>query len=383
MIKTYEFSTKKVVVGIGAVERLGQILVDLNAKKVLVVTDKFMAENGLVYQVTNQIEKVGINFEVFTDVEPSPSEGNAENCYKVLTTGGFDLVIGFGGGSSMDVAKAGAILVNNPPPVKQYIGVGKVAKPGLPIIAIPTTSGTGSESTGVSVLKDGVAHTKAGIASPYLIPDYAVVDPILTVSLPPRLTASTGMDALSHAVEGYTSLKSTPFSDLFHREAIRLIGTSLRTAVNQGEDLTARYNMSLAATLAGIGLAMSGATAAHAMSYPVEGNFKISHGESCAALLPAVAKFNAVAAMEKFKDIAALMGENVEGLTLRDAALKAAEAIKTLAQDVIIPTLGQIGITEKDLDKLAEEAIANKRIMDNNPRIVTVGDVKEMYKESL
>lgn len=383
MKKIFEFSANRVVLGFGAVERIGRILHDLGVKKILLVTDRFMAENQLVDRVTVHLERSGIEYDVFTGVEPNPTEENAEGCHKALIAGKFDAVVGYGGGSSMDVAKAGAILVTNPPPVKQYLGLGKVPKRGIPIVAIPTTSGTGSEVTNISILRDVQANTKGGIVSPFIIPDVAIVDPLLTLSLPPRLTASTGMDALCHAVEGYTSLKATPVTDIFHREAIRRVAQSLRTAVNRGDDVNARYNMSLAAALAGTGLVTSSATAGHAMSYAIEANFTVPHGDVCAALLPSLARFNAVAEMEKFKEIAVLMGEKIDGLSLRDSALKAADAIQALARDVKMPTLGQIGVTEKDLDRLAEEAISVKRLMDNNPRVVAREDVRSMFKDAL
>ncbi len=383
MKKIFEFSANRMVLGFGAVERIGRILHDLGVKKILLVTDRFMAQNQLVDRVTVHLERSGIEYDVFTGVEPNPTEENAEDCHKALIAGKFDAVVGYGGGSSMDVAKAGAILVTNPPPVKQYLGLGKVPKRGIPIVAIPTTSGTGSEVTNISILRDVQANTKGGIVSPFIIPDVAIVDPMLTLSLPPRLTASTGMDALCHAVEGYTSLKATPVTDIFHREAIRRVAQSLRTAVNRGDDVNARYNMSLAAALAGTGLVTSSATAGHAMSYAIEANFTVPHGDVCAALLPSLARFNARAEMDKFKEIAVLMGEKIDGLSLRDSALKAADAIQALARDVKMPTLGQIGVTEKDLDRLAEEAISVKRLMDNNPRVVAREDVRSMFKDAL
>ena len=383
MIGISEFSVNRIVLGVGAVEKLGSVLQGLGIGKVLIVTDGFMAEKKLVDPVIRQVEKCGVAFDLFTDVEPNPTEKNAEDCGRALIAGKFHGVIGFGGGSSMDVAKAGAILVTNPPPVKRYLGLGNVPGPGIPVIAIPTTSGTGSETTNIAILKDVQAGTKGGIVSPHAIPRVAIVDPALALSLPPRLTASTGMDALCHAVEGFTSLRATPFTDIFHREAIRRVARSLRTAVNRGNDIDARSDMALAATLTGTGLVTSSATAVHAMAYAVEGNFQVAHGDACAALLPALAKFNAVAEMEKFREIAMLLGENVEGLSPRDAALRAAEAIGKLARDVGMPTLRRIGVTEKDLVKLAAEAFAVKRLMDNNPRVLTLGDVQGMFEDSL
>lgn len=383
MIGISEFSANNVVFGVGAVEKLGSVLKGLGIRKVLIVTDRFMAERKLVDPVLRQLETGGVAFDLFTSVEPNPTEKNAEDCGRALIAGKFDGVIGFGGGSSMDVAKAGAILVTNPPPVKRYLGLGNVPVPGIPVIAIPTTSGTGSETTNIAILKDDQARTKGGIVSPHVIPRVAIVDPALTLSLPPRLTASTGMDALCHAVEGYTSLKATPFTDIFHREAIRRVARALRTAVSRGDDIDARLDMSLAATLTGTGLVVSSATAVHAMAYAIEGNFQVAHGDACAALLPAVAKFNAGTEVEKFREIAMLLGENVEGLSRGDAALRAAEAIGTLARDVKMPTLRQIGATERDLGKLAAEAFAVKRLMDNNPRVLSLADVQGIFENSL
>jgi alcohol dehydrogenase len=383
MIGISEFSVNRIVLGVGAVEKLGSVLQGLGIGKVLIVTDRFMAEKNLVAPILRQLEKGGVDFDVFTGVEPNPTERNAEDCGRALIAGKSDCVIGFGGGSSMDVAKAGAILVTNPPPVKRYLGLGNVPVPGIPVIAIPTTSGTGSETTNIAILKDDQAGTKGGIISPHVIPRVAIVDPALTLSLPPRLTASTGMDALCHAVEGYTSLKATPFTDIFHREAIRRVARSLRTAVLRGDDIDARCDMSLAATLTGTGLVVSSATAVHAMAYALEGNFQVAHGDACAALLPAVAKFNAGAEVEKFRDIAVLMGENVDGLPLRGAALMAADTIRALAQEVGIPTLGKIGVREEDLERLSTEAFSVRRLMENNPRILTVDDVKSIFRDSL
>ena len=227
MIGISEFSVNKIVLGVGAVERLGSVLQGLGIRKVLIVTDRFMADMKRVDPILRQLESGGVDFDVFTGVEPNPTEKNAEDCGRALIAGKFQGVIGFGGGSSMDVAKAGAILVTNPPPIKRYLGLGNVPEPGIPVIAIPTTSGTGSETTNIAILKDDQAGTKGGIVSPHVIPSVAIVDPALTLSLPPRLTASTGMDALCHAVEGYTSLKATPFTDMVHREAIRRVARSL------------------------------------------------------------------------------------------------------------------------------------------------------------
>jgi alcohol dehydrogenase class IV len=382
-MKTFNFfTTKSIVFGPGSINQIDDVLKEIGVSKVLVVTDKYFIESGFIKNVTNPIEKAGIGYEVFGDVEPSPTMSNAENCFKVLKENGCQAVIGVGGGSPIDVSKAAALLVNNPPPVKQYVGVEKVPNPAIPIIAVPTTAGTGSEVSNASILKDEVTHVKGGIMSHQIVPTVSIVDPNLTLTLPPRLTASTGLDALTHAIEGYVAVKASPHTEIYHKEAIKLISENLRTAVARGSDLEARYNMSLAAMYAGIGMATASCGAVHALAYPMEGKYKVAHGDANAALLPAVMRFNVLADMKKFRDIAILMGENVEGLSMRDAALKAAEAVANLCADVSVPKLSQIGVKEGDLDSFAEIGVGISRLIDNNPRKVTLEDAKKIYRES-
>lgn len=383
MNSLFVLSTNHIIFGVNALTQTAGLLKALQARKTLIVTDAQMIQHGLIQPLLEHLRKEQVHFDVFSEVEPSPTEESAEKCGLILKEGAFEAVIGFGGGSSLDVAKASAILVSNPLPIHDYIGTNLVKNSGLPVIAIPTTAGTGSEVTAVAVLKNTEHHTKAGIVSPYILPKYAIIDPLLTLSLPPAITASTGMDALSHAVEGYTSLKASPFSDMFHEQAIRRIAAYAVKAVNQGGDLEARSEMALAATFAGLGLAYSGATAAHAMAYPIEGKYKMSHGNVCAALLPAVVGFNAIASPEKFRNVALWMGQPVEQMTLRQAALQSAEAIRTLNMDLKIPGLSQAGVTQEDIPVLAAEALEVKRILDNNPRIITLEEIKTIYEASL
>ncbi|MDF2647820.1 MAG: EutG [Paenibacillus sp.] len=384
MHKVYEFfTTDKIVFGIGAIGKIGDYLNEFGAKNVLVVTDKFLSENNFLQVLTDQLEKSNVEYEVFTDVLPSPTQTNAENCGETLKRGGFDAVIAFGGGSSIDVAKGGALLVSNPPPIDKYVGVNKVPNPTIPIITIPTTAGSGSEVSITTILKNNETNVKAGIVSNYILPNLALVDPTLTLSLPQRLTAATGIDALVHAIEGYSALKCTPFIDIYYEKAIGLIASNLRAAVGNGQNLATRYNMSLAATMTGIGMAIASGGAAHAMSYAVEGKYNIYHGESVSTLLPSVMKYNALAEMEKYKKIAVLMGEKVEGLSLRDAALKSVDAVSALLKDINIPSLREIGMTEDDVDHFAEIAFATKRLMDNNAWSASLEDIKKMYLDAL
>jgi alcohol dehydrogenase class IV len=382
-MKTFSFFTAKTIYfGLGVINQTGIVLKELSINNVLVVTDKFLVESGLVNQVTTILQAAGVEYHVFSDVEPSPTISNAENCYKLLKECGAKAVLGVGGGSPADVAKVAAVLGNNPLPVKQYIGVEKVPNPAIPIIIIPTTAGTGSEVSNAAILKDNETHIKGGVMSHHIAPIAAIVDPTLTLTLPPRLTTSTGMDALTHAIEGYVAVKASPMTEMYHKEAIRLIAENLRTAVALGKDIEARYNMSLGATLAGIGMATAGCGAVHAMAYPMEGKYKIYHGDANAALLPAFMRFSVLANMKKFSEIAVLMGENIKGLSLRDAALKSTEAVSALCADIGVPRLRDIGVIETDLDTFAEISIGISRLMDNSPRKVTLADAKKIYRES-
>lgn len=384
IMKNFHFISNEIFFGNKNIERLGTLLQELAADHVLLVTDKGVVGCGIADKVTAQLEKVGIAYELFADVSPSPLKSEARNAFKILQEKNCKAIIGLGGGSPMDVAKTVAMLATNPGDIEDYIGVDLVKNRPLPVIAIPTTAGTGSESSHGAILKDDTTHGKGGIISTKLIPDYALVDPELTYTLPPRVTASTGMDALTHAIEGYTALTTTPMARMYHREAIRLISKYLRRAVACGEvDHEARYYMSLGALLAGVGNANSGCAAVHALAYPLEGAYRVSHGDANAAILPAVMKFNAVADLEAYAEISELMGEKIEGLSLRDAALKSAEAVKHLSEDINVPSLREIGIKESDIDDLAEGAIRTARLMSQNPRRVTLEDAKALYYASL
>lgn len=382
-MKSFKFFTaKSIYFGVGAVDKTSEVLKELGINNALIVTDKFLVENGLIDQVTAPLKAAGVEFHVFSDVEPSPTISNAENCYKFLMECGAKAVIGVGGGSPIDVAKVAAVLVNNPLPISQYIGVEVVPKPAIPIIAMPTTAGTGSEVSNAAILKNEKTHVKGGVMTHFIAPTAAIVDPALTLTLPPRMTASTGMDAMTHAIEGYVAVNASPMTEMYHREAIKMISENLRSAVGKGSDIESRYNMSLAATLAGIGMATAGCASVHALAYPMEGKYRVSHGDANAALLPAVMRFNVLSNMKKFRDIAILMGENIDGLSMRDAAFKAADAVSTLCSDVEVPKLRNIGVNEADLDGFAEIAIGIGRLMDNNPRKFTLPDAKRVYKES-
>lgn len=384
MLKEFTFlSTNEIRFGLGTVKSVGDVCKKLSLEKVLVVSDPFMVNSGMVKKVTDILEGAAIEYSVYSDFEASPAVSKVEKAYEFMAAHDYQGVIGFGGGSSLDTAKAIGLLVTNGLPVSKYFGVNKIPNKACPMIMIPTTAGTGSEVSDACILKDDLTHIKSGIRSKNIIADVAIIDPELTVSMPPSLTASTGMDALTHCIEGYVSNEASIMTRMFHREAIELIFKNLRNAVGNGNDIDARYNVMLGSTYAGWAMAVASLGACHAMAYPVESTYGASHGDANAALLPAVMRYNVLGNMERFREMAVFMGENVEGLSVREAAYKAVEAVETLTQDIGIKNLSQVGVKESDLDSFAEISVANTRLMGLNPRRVTVEACREIYRNAL
>jgi alcohol dehydrogenase class IV len=380
--KTFRFSPfGSIVFGHGVVAEVGKHVKNYGGKKVLVCTDKGIVKVGLLEKVTDSLDAYGIEYTVFDDIEPNPS---VETVYKAVELcKDCDMVIGFGGGSSIDTAKTSAMMVTNGGKIEQYEGIVEIKVPPLPIIAIPTTSGTGAEATPFAVVTDTTKDWKMALGSSYLIPSLAICDPDLTLTLPAGLTASTGMDALTHAIEGYTSLSNEPFSEALAAKAIKLISENLRAAVAKGEaNKDARYGMMLGSTMAATSFTNTILGICHSMAHPLGGIFHIGHGYANAIMLPIVMEFNLIGNPEKFKDIAILMGEDVSGLSLMDAAAKAVEAVKKLSNDIGIPKLSKFGVTEADLPKLAEEAMKGGDRW-TNPRDTNLEDFIEMYKKAL
>lgn len=361
-------SPQEVHFGIGKIKELGQLSQKVGIKSALIVSDAFLATNGYIKEITDSLDSQGIKHAVFSDFESSPTVSQVEKGAELIHQNDYDGIIGFGGGSSLDVAKGISVLGKNPGPLKEYFGIEKVPQKGVPLILIPTTAGAGSEVSDACILKDDVTHLKGGIRSRYILPNIALLDPGLTVSMPPALTASTGMDALTHAIEGYVSNNASILTRMYHREAIRLISSNLRTAVGNGRDLQARYCVMLGSLYAGWAMAVASLGACHAMAYPVEAKCNAPHGDVCAALLPSVMRFNVLGNMELFREMAIAMGQPVDGLSVRDAAYKAVEAVEVLAEDLNIRTLSQIGAAPGDLDSFAKDAVDNTRLMSFNPR---------------
>jgi alcohol dehydrogenase len=371
----------EILFGPGAVDRVGATIKKTGGNRILIVVDPGFAKAGPFPKITQSLDREGLSFIVFDGVEPEPRTILADRTGELARKEKCDFVLGVGGGSAMDTAKAAAILATNGGRAKDYQGLNKVPRPGLLKGMIPTTAGTGSEVTFTAVFIDEEEKKKAGINSPHLYPDMSFLDPELTLSLPPAVTAFTGMDALAHAIESYTSLIANPLSEMFSLEAIRQIGKGLRQAVEKGSDLQARSEMLYGSLLAGIGLANAGVTAVHSLSYPLGGRFGVPHGVGNGLLLPAVMDYNALSCAEKFARIAGALGENVEGLSIKGAAILAADSVKRLARDIEVPRrLSDLGIPESALPWMAEEALKVTRPLENNPRPVSQEDAIQIYK---
>ena len=374
---------KKIVFGNGSFAALAQHLGELKAQRPLVVLDKNLAETGFREKVSQVLQQGGVGFDLFDQVEPEPRLELADEGAKIALKKKCDAVIGIGGGSAMDVAKAVSVLTANKGKAVDYLGLNKVPGPGLPTIMVPTTAGTGSEVTFTAVFIRKNLKKKEGMNSPYLYPDLALLDPQLTLSLPPGPTATTGLDALCHAIESYTSINASPMSEIMSLEAIRLISENLRTCVHEGGNLEAREQMLLGSLYAGLGLANAGVTAVHSLSYPLGGKYGIPHGLANTIMLLPVMAFNLPAALEKFTIIAEVMGEMTEDLPLREAACLALNAVEALIEDCgIDDKLSDFNITEKDFPELAKVAMTVARPLENNPRKVTIEDAIEIYGEA-
>jgi alcohol dehydrogenase len=384
MVKPFAFTgAKRIVFGRAAFDGLAGQVRDLKGSRPFVVVDGNLAATGIPDRLEALLTDAGLKPVLFDRAEAEPRLELADAGAQAALKAKCDLVVGVGGGSAMDLAKAVAVIAANRGRAADYLGLGKVPGPGLPTIMVPTTAGTGSEVTFTAVFMRKTLKKKEGINSPYLYPDVALLDPLLTLSLPPGPTATTGIDALCHAIESFTSINASPMSELLSLEAIGLIAENLRTCVHDGGNVEAREQMLLGSLYAGLGLANAGVTAVHSLSYPLGGRYGIPHGMANTLLLPAVMAYNLPGALEKFTIIAEAMGEIPDDLPLREAACLAIEAVETLIEDCgITETLGDFDVREEDFPALAEAALTVTRPLANNPRKVTREDAIQIYRDA-
>jgi len=376
-------TTKSIVFRPGASSELSDLVGALLGDNVLFVTDPGLRKLGLCDPALDSLTAAGRSVTVFDQVEADPSRRTLEAAVNAGKAASVTAVVGFGGGSSLDVAKLAALLLGSGEDLDEAWGVSMAKGPRLPLVLVPTTAGTGSEVTPVSIITVG-AEEKRGVSSPVILPDIAVLDAELTLGLPASITAATGVDAMVHAIEAYSSANSNnnPLSRMLAREALRLLGANIRTVVNEPDNVEARGAMLLGSMLAGQAFANSPVAAVHALAYPIGGTFHIPHGLSNALVLPHVLRFNAPQAHELYAEIASDAFPNlagVEGAQARCAAF--IEALEELATDLDMPTqLRDVDIPEDALPKMANDAMLQTRLLVNNPRAVSEADALTIYQ---
>ena len=370
--------------GQGIINSLPAVIAELGGTKPLVVMDPGLVKARQDIQVTSPLTEAGVEYILYDNVDPEPGLRLADQGAEIAKEKSCDCVIGVGGGSAMDVAKAISILLTNGGKAVDYIGLGKIQKAGVPKIMVPTSAGTGAEVTFTAVFINEETGSKAGMNGDPLYPEAAILDPALTLSLPPRVTAATGIDALTHALEAYTSIQAHQISEMYSLEAIDLIVGNIRNAYADGRNMEARSNMLLASLLGGKALATAGVGLVHAMAYPLGGMFGISHGLANAVLLPYVTEYNLIGNLKKHALLAELFGVDTGELSLRDAAAELVEELHLLNSDLNIPaTLKELDIPADKIPEMAEIALTVARPVENNPRQPDKEDVMALYEYAM
>ncbi len=375
-------TTKSVICEPGAIKRLGSIVSEQMGRSVLLVTDPGLIKAGLLDSATNALDEAGVQYRVFDGVVADPPVSVVEAALAEARAANIDGVIGFGGGSSMDVAKLIALLVGGGEKLDDVYGVGMAKGQRLPLIQIPTTAGTGSEVTPISIITVGETEKK-GVVAPQLLPDIALLDAELTLGLPAPVTAATGIDAMVHAIESYTSASANnnPVSKALAREGLRLLGANIETAVKDGHNVQARSDMLLGAMLAGQAFANSPVAAVHALAYPIGGIFHVPHGLSNALVLPHVMRFNASTCGDAYATLATDAFPDLASVSADQRANQFIDRLEALSADLgLEQTLRDVGIGETDLPTLASDAMKQTRLLVNNPREVTEADALAVYQ---
>ena len=382
--QTYGFYIPTVsLMGIGSAKETGDQIKALGASKALIVTDKGLSAMGVADKIKSQVEAAGVSAVIFDGAEPNPTDINVHDGVKVYQDNGCDAIISLGGGSSHDCAKGIGMVIGNGGHIRDLEGVNKSTKPMPAFVAINTTAGTASEMSRFYVITNTDTHVKMPIADWRCTPNVAINDPLLMVGKPAALTAATGMDALTHAVEAYVSTIATPITDACAIKAIELIAEYLPKAVANGEDLEARDKMAYAEYLAGMAFNNASLGYVHSMAHQLGGFYNLPHGVCNAILLPAVSQYNLIACPKRFADIAKALGENVDGLSVTEAGQKAIDRIRTLSASIGIPTgLKALNVKEEDLTIMAENA--KKDVCQfTNPRKATLEQVVQIFKDAM
>ncbi len=368
--------------GWGSLENLLPEVRKAEAMRILIVTDPQLVEIGLTRNVTVPLEEEGVDITLYTEVVPEPPLSVGEQLVAFTREGGFDLVIGMGGGSALDLAKMTAVLSQQEGRVEDYLnlsGTKEIQVKGLPKILIPTTAGTGSEVTNIAVLS--LDSTKDVVTHDNLLADVAIIDPKLTLTVPPKVTAATGIDALTHAVEAYISINASPTTDALALHAIKLIAGSIRTAVRDGSDRHARIDMSYGSYIAGLAFFNAGVAGVHALAYPLGGQFHISHGESNAVLLPYVMGYIRKSCEGRMADVLEAIEGRSNDLSKEEASRKCVEELVRIVRDVGIPQrLSQFDIPESALEELTKDGVKQKRLLARSPMVLEETDIHRIYQ---
>ncbi len=379
----YLFQTvSRIVYGEGCIAQLGDEVKKLNGTHAVIITDKGLVDCGVHTALVTPLEKAGIAVSIFSDVELDPSPASIEKCVAFMKSCGADIIVGLGGGSALDSAKAAALLAVHEGPLEKYFGMHLVPSPCLPTILVPTTAGTGSEVTSITVLGDAATNSKKGIVSDYLYAKSVILDPELTINLPPYYTAITGLDAFVHAMESFVNLSATPFTDGVNLQAMRLVSQSLRTAYASGKNLKARGDLLYAAAIAGMGFSNTQNGIIHAMGMAVPSQYHLPHGLLMGVLAPAGIDFNVIGSVEKYAMVAEILGyAPAHGSTLVKAR-SAVEGFTRLLEDLNIKlSLKDYGVQFDDLPGIAQRAAGTERLMANNPRRGTAKELQTLLEK--
>ncbi|MBZ4190865.1 iron-containing alcohol dehydrogenase [Niabella beijingensis] len=368
-------------IGWDAIQQLPALLQQFGNGPALIIADPALVTLPIIRPVLQLLDQQQIAYTIYSDLVPEPTVETGQKAIDFGRSGNFKLVIGFGGGSALDMAKLVAVFIQNPGPVSAYLnltGTKKIEHRGLPKILIPTTSGTGTEVTNISVL--ALERTKDVVVHDYLLADAAIVDPVFTLSVPPRVTAATGADALTHAIEAFISVNATPYSDGLALQAIRLIGSTLRQAVTDGSNREARTAMAYGSYLAGMAFFNAGVGAIHALAYPLGGQFHLAHGESNAVLIPYVLGYILPSCAARLAVVYEALGFSEATISMQEAAEKCIRVLAALTRDIGIPeTLAGFQIPEAATAALAADGILQKRLLARCPMELSEEQVHEIY----
>ena len=381
-MSNYFFMPSVSVMGVDSLIEVPNFIKENEFRKALIVTDAVLVQIGLVNKITQLLESNEIDYVIFDETKPNPTTKNVDDGLKLLKDNNCDFVISLGGGSPHDCAKGIALLATNGGCIKDYEGVNKSKYPQLPLIAINTTAGTGSEMTIFSIITDEERHVKMALVDKHMTPVMAVNDPKLMIAMPKSLTAATGMDALTHSIEAYVSTGATPITDACAEKSIELISVYLRRAVEDGSDIEARDMMAYAEFLAGMAFNNASLGYVHAMAHQLGGFYDLPHGVCNAVLLPHVEEFNAKVSANRLKKVASIMGVDVESMTDEEGAKACIEAIKELSKSIGIPSgLKELGAKEEDFDILATNALKDACGL-TNPIKATHSEIVQIFKNA-